>query len=76
MGEENVRYKELEIEMSSDRSDIWKLCIECVERGNGMTILALLRSKQVLKTERCSQYLVSKRSIIVFLCTLFLSVNE
>ena len=61
------------IEMSSDRSNIWKLCIECVEGGNGMIILALLQSKRVLKYERCSQYLVSKRSTILFSCTLFLA---
>ena len=65
-----MRYKELVIEMRSDRSDIGKFCIECVYRGN---ILALLRSKRVLKYERCSQYLVSKWLTILFSCTLSLA---
>ena len=38
-----------------------------------MIIIALLQSNRVLKYERCSQYLVSKRSRILFSCTLFLS---
>ena len=42
MGEENVRHKELMIKMRLDMSDIGKFCIECVEGGNGMIILALL----------------------------------
>ena len=38
-----------------------------------MIMIALLQSKRVLKYERCSQYLVSKRSIILFSCNLFLA---
>ena len=38
-----------------------------------MIIIALLQSNRVLKYERCSLYLVSKWSTILFSCTLFLS---
>ena len=38
-----------------------------------MIIITLLQSKRVLKSERCSLHLVSKRSRILFSCTLFLT---
>ena len=38
-----------------------------------MIIIALQQSKRVLKYERCSTYLVSKGSRILFSCTLFLA---